>query len=128
MAQTTISAATPVKPSSISSAPTNRSTVTMVDKKVEDFLLEVRCVVCAGESLATSQAKLAIDLRRVVIDQFAAGKSVAEVRAYLAARYGDGIFFRPPFKPVTLALWLSPLLLLLAAGAVLFSYFRSSRR
>ncbi len=89
----------------------------MADKidqqSVDRFLSGVRCLVCAGESLATSSSPFANNLRDIINEQFAAGKSEGEVRDFLRVRYGDAIFFRPPFDIVTWGLWLSPILLLL---------------
>lgn len=86
------------------------------DQAVEDRLAglatELRCLVCQNESLASSRAPLAEDLRREVRAQIRAGKSDQEVIHYLTDRYGDFVTYRPPFKGKTLLLWLGPLLLL----------------
>jgi len=83
---------------------------------------ELRCLVCQNESLASSRADLAMDLKREVRAQIRAGKSDAEIRAFLVARYGDFVLYRPPVKESTLLLWGGPFALLVAgfAGAVLF--------
>ena len=50
------------------------------------------------------------------------------MRDYLVSRYGDFILLKPPFKPETLLLWLSPLLVLgLGVGAALFAHRRAPR-
>jgi cytochrome c-type biogenesis protein CcmH len=76
---------------------------------------ELRCMQCQNETLADSPVELAADLRHQVRDQLLAGKSDDEIRAWMVARYGDFILFRPR----TLWLWLTPGLLL-AAGALIF--------
>src|SRR3546814_461185 len=50
---------------------------------------EIRCLVCQSESIDTSNAILARDLRILVREQLKAGNSDQEVRDYLVARYGD---------------------------------------
>src|ERR1700683_3785612 len=55
---------------------------------------ELRCMQCQNESLADSPVDLAADLRREVREQLLAGKTDAQVREWMAARYGDFIFFR----------------------------------
>lgn len=76
---------------------------------------ELRCLVCQNQSIADSHAELAQDLRGQVREMMEAGRSDAEIRAYMTDRYGDFVLYRPPFKPLTLMLWLGPLLMLLLA-------------
>jgi cytochrome c-type biogenesis protein CcmH len=87
---------------------------------------QLRCLVCQNQTIAESNADLAVDLRRQVREQIAAGRTDAEIIDYMTARYGDFVLYRPPFKPATLALWLGPFLLL-AAGALVF-WRRVARR
>jgi cytochrome c-type biogenesis protein CcmH len=81
--------------------------------------------VCQNQTLADSNAPLAVDLRREIREQLQAGKSEREVKAFMVARYGDFVLYRPPFKASTAALWLGPFALLVL-GAWL--YFRIVRR
>lgn len=76
----------------------------------------LRCVVCASEPIESSRADMARDMRLLVRERLTAGDSDAEVYAFMTARYGDYVLFRPPFKPSTWALWALPFLLI--AGAV----------
>lgn len=78
---------------------------------------ELRCMQCQNEALADSEVSLAADLRLEVHDLVAQGKSDAEVRDYLASRYGDFILFRPRVSWRTAWLWALPGLLLLG-GAI----------
>lgn len=84
----------------------------------------IRCVVCQHESIADSPAGIAADMRRLVRDEVAAGRSDGEIEAGLVRRYGDYVLFRPPFRVQTLLLWLGPFLVLLGAGAVLLATLR----
>src|SRR3546814_18790563 len=78
---------------------------------------EIRCLVCQSESIDTSNAILARDLRILVREQLKAGNSDQEVRDYLVARYGDYVLLRPPMKLETGLLWFGPFLsLFLGAG------------
>jgi cytochrome c-type biogenesis protein CcmH len=74
---------------------------------------ELRCLVCQNQTIADSSAELAVDLKRQINDQLAEGKTDAEIRDYMVARYGDFVLYRPPLKTTTIALWLGPLILLL---------------
>ncbi len=76
---------------------------------------ELRCLVCQNQSIADSNAELAQDLRDQVRQMIEDGRSDSEIRAYMTERYGDFVLYRPPFKPLTLMLWLGPLLMLLLA-------------
>lgn len=87
-------------------------------ERYHDLLEELRCLVCQNESLASSGAGLAQDLRdevyRLVVTE---GRSRAEAIEFLTDRYGDFVLYRPPVNPATWLLWFGPLLML-AAGAV----------
>jgi cytochrome c-type biogenesis protein CcmH len=74
---------------------------------------ELRCMQCQNQSLADSQVGLAADLRAEVRDMLLAGKSDDDVRAFMVARYGDFILFRPRFAARTAWLWVAPGVLLL---------------
>lgn len=87
---------------------------------------DIRCVVCQHESIADSPAGIASDLRRLVREQIAAGKTDEEIKADLIRRYGDYALFQPPVRVGTWVLWFGPFALAAGAGAVLF--LRSRRR
>lgn len=74
---------------------------------------ELRCMQCQNESIADSPVELAADLRTQVREQLLAGKSDEEVRAWMAARYGDFILFRPRYSWGNAWLWGAPAALLL---------------
>jgi cytochrome c-type biogenesis protein CcmH len=88
-----------------------------LDMRLKSLENELRCLVCQNQTLADSNAPLAEDLRREVRDLATSGKSDAEIRAYLVARYGDFVLYKPPVKSTTYVLWFGPFLLL-AGGAV----------
>jgi cytochrome c-type biogenesis protein CcmH len=76
---------------------------------------ELRCLVCQNQTIADSHAPLAVDLRNQIREQIGQGRSDDQIRGYMVERYGDFVLYRPPFKPLTLVLWLGPFVLL-AAG------------
>ena len=87
--------------------------------RYQRLVAEFRCPKCLNESLASSGAPIAVDLRRTVRRLLAAGASDDAVRAHLQERYGDFVLYDPPLRPVTWLLWFSPLLLAIALAAVL---------
>lgn len=99
--------------------------------KVEARLMaiseELRCLVCQNENLAASRAELADDLRNEVRRLIIEGKSDAEIKGYLVARYGDFVLYRPPVKPTTWLLWFGPLLILAASMVALLAYLRKRK-
>ncbi|OLC66173.1 MAG: hypothetical protein AUH79_06460 [Betaproteobacteria bacterium 13_1_40CM_4_64_4] len=81
-------------------------------------LTELRCLVCQNQTIADSNADLADDLRREVRALALAGKSDDDIKAYLVARYGDFVLYKPPLKPITWMLWFGPFALLAGGGAI----------
>jgi len=84
-----------------------------------DLARKLRCLVCQNQSIAESNADLAVDLRRQIDEQIAAGRTDAEIVAFMTDRYGDFVLYRPPLKATTVLLWAGPALLLLLAVLVL---------
>jgi len=80
------------------------------------LMVQLRCLVCQGQSIADSDAELAGDMRHMVRSRIAAGQSPAQVRRWLVERYGNWVTYQPPLEPATWLLWLGPLVLL-AIGA-----------
>jgi cytochrome c-type biogenesis protein CcmH len=89
---------------------------------------ELRCVVCQSESIDDSNADIARDLRLLVRERITAGDSDEEVVAYVVARYGEFVLFRPPFTAGNALLWLSGPILLLLGGALALGFVRRRAR
>lgn len=87
----------------------------------------VRCVVCQNESIDSSSAGIAKDLRRLIRERLLAGDSDRQVLDFLVARYGDYVLLEPPVKPSTWLLWAAPPLVLLLGGAGLLLALRRRR-
>ncbi len=80
---------------------------------------ELRCLVCQNETIAASQADLAVDLREQIRIKLQQGQSQQQILDFMALRYGDFVLYRPRFQASTLALWLGPFALLVLALWVL---------
>lgn len=89
---------------------------------------KLRCLVCQNQTIGESNAELAVDLRRQVREQIAAGKTDADIIDYMVKRYGDFVLYEPPVKGTTLLLWGGPGLLLLIGAFTLFRIVRARRR
>jgi len=100
----------------------------VLEKRMIGLAENLRCLVCQNESLASSHAELAEDLRREVREQMSKGKSDKEIIDYLVARYGDFVLYQPPMKSYTILLWFGPFALLLAGVGLLLFQLRKRRQ
>jgi cytochrome c-type biogenesis protein CcmH len=98
-----------------------------LEKRVRDLSSELRCLVCQNQTLADSNAPLAVDLRSQVREQLRSGKSERDVIDFLVARYGDFVLYRPPLQANTVLLWLGPFILLALGLALLVWRLRRRR-
>lgn len=85
--------------------------------RFHNLTAELRCVMCQNQSLADSNAQIAHDLRREVLELMHQGKSDAQVKDFLVARYGEFVLYKPEMAAGTWLLWFGPALLLLAGAA-----------
>jgi cytochrome c-type biogenesis protein CcmH len=99
----------------------------VLEARAQHLGQQLRCPVCKTESIEESDAELTRELRRIVRERIAAGDSDQQILDYLHSRYGDFILLKPPFKPITWALWLGPPAILLLGGALAFAVVRRRR-
>ena len=88
-----------------------------VEARLKAIAHELRCLVCQNQTIADSDAPLAVDLRKQTRAMIAAGKSDEEIRGYMVDRYGDFVLYKPPFNAATAVLWMAPALLVLGGLA-----------
>jgi len=91
-----------------------------IEKRTAALANELRCLVCQNQTLADSNAPLAVDLRNQIREQLKAGASESDVIDFMVARYGDFVLYRPPFKASTVALWAGPFVILILGLAFLW--------
>lgn len=72
---------------------------------------ELRCLVCQNQAISDSNAGLAQDLRKEIHGMLLEGKTEDEIVTFMVERYGDYVLYRPPFKPLTWALWFGPVII-----------------
>jgi len=97
-----------------------------LEARVNALAEELRCLVCQNQTLADSNAPLAVDLRNQIRERLRQGASERDIIGFMVERYGDFVLYRPPFKSTTLLLWTGPLLLMIGGLAAL--YYRLARR
>ncbi len=99
----------------------------LVEARLKAISHELRCLVCQNQTIADSNAPLAVDLRQQTRTMIAAGKSDDEIRAYMVERYGDFVLYKPPLNAATAILWVAPGLLIVGGFAALFVMLRRRR-
>ena len=95
------------------------------EARAREIFRDVRCLVCQNESIDDSEADLAHDLRQIVREQVKAGRSPAQIKAFLTERYGEFVLLTPRFSGHNLLLWGGPFLVVLAGAALLFVRLRN---
>ena len=98
------------------------------DRRAVQLSEQLRCLVCQNQSIADSNAELAVDLRRQINEQISQGRSDAEIVDFMVQRYGDFVLYKPPVKATTLVLWFGPVALLLLGGGILLHHLRERRK
>jgi cytochrome c-type biogenesis protein CcmH len=120
-------AAFPHTVSAAATAVSNAASATTVPETFSDPGMEararhlqrqLRCLICAGESIDESASSFAVDVRRLVREQVAKGKTDQQITDFFVARYGNAILMKPPLQPATWLLWLGPFGVLAIAGGV----------
>ena len=109
-----------VEPSEILSDPA-------LEARARELSRGIRCLVCQNESIDSSNADLAKELRLIVRERLVAGDSDRAVLDYLVSKYGDYVLLEPPFKASTYLLWFGPLVLLVLGGGLVLVYFSGPR-
>ena len=99
-----------------------------LEARMQAIAVELRCLVCQNQTIADSNAELAVDLRNQVREMLRQGKSQREIIDYMTARYGDFVLYRPPVNAATTLLWFGPLALLVGGVATLWLVLRRRNR
>ncbi len=110
----------------VEAAPTQFDPV--AHKRVLGISEQLRCLVCQNQSIADSNAEIAVDLRNQVIEQIKAGRTDKEIISYMTDRYGDFVLYNPPFKLSTAILWLGPVVLFFVALFAFYLNLRNRRK
>ena len=100
----------------------------VIEARMLRIAAELRCLVCQNQTIADSNADLAVDLREQVRGMLRQGESDEHILKYMTDRYGDFVLYRPPLKGTTLLLWFGPGVLLLGGVATLVIVLRRRAR
>lgn len=119
--------AAPAAPAEVAPGPLRNSAMPAdpaLEARVLKLSAELRCLVCQNQTIADSNADLALDLRRQVREMLQQGRSDREVLDFMTARYGDFVLYRPPVRSDTALLWFGPAALMLVGLGVLVVVLR----
>ena len=106
----------------------NISSDPALEAKMMVIAEELRCLVCQNETIAASNADLAIDLKNQIRIKITQGQSQKEILDFMVERYGDFVLYRPALKATTVLLWVGPFVLLLIAGFALTRAIRGRQQ
>jgi len=96
------------------------------EARFKQFSEELRCLVCQNQSLADSNAELAMDLRRELYKMIQSDATDEQIVSFMVDRYGDFVLYKPPVKPTTWLLWFGPFALVVIGITILFRVIRST--
>jgi len=99
-----------------------------LEQRYHQLSQELRCPKCQNQNIADSNAPIARDLRVVLVEQLEAGQSDEEILAFMVARYGEFVRYRPTVDRNTALLWWAPGLLVGAGFVALALHFIGRRR
>lgn len=94
-------------------------------QRAQALYRDVRCLVCAGETIADSHSDFAVELRAMINADIKAGLSDQAIHEKLSNQFGEQILMKPPKRLDTLGLWLTPFLCL---GVGVWALWRISKR
>lgn len=98
------------------------------EQRFKALSAELRCVMCQNQSIADSNAPIAHDLRMEVLRLMREGRSDAEIKQYLVARYTDFVLYEPPMRGGNWLLWIGPFALLLIGGIAVVAVIRNKQK
>ena len=88
----------------------------------------LRCLVCQGQTIAESNSDFAQTIKIVVRDKISRGSNEKEIYEFLSEKYGEWIVYKPKFNYINSFLWISPYIVLILGGYLIFKYFRKRRQ
>ena len=90
------------------------------NKLYKKLIKEIRCMVCQNQSIAESEAPLAVDLRNKVRLMISEGRDEEYIKNFMSERYSSFILYDPPINYQNLILWSGPFIFLVIITYILF--------
>ena len=90
------------------------------DNLKNKILKNIRCLICQGQSVYDSESDFALSIKLIVDNKINEGSSEDQIYRFLREKYGNWIIYEPELNKNTYILWLSPLLIFLLGGAIMY--------
>ncbi len=87
------------------------------EQRIKTISLALRCPVCQGESIYDSHSNVARQMKALIHEQVAAGRSDDEILTFFAERYGEFVLMQPRANLRNAAVWAFPALAFLGGIA-----------
>ena len=98
------------------------------EERYHSLLNELRCLVCQNQTIAESNAELAVDLRTEVKNMLEQGATDADIIDFMFNRYGDFVLYRPVVQPKTYLLWFGPFVALALVLLILLFFIKKQKQ
>jgi cytochrome c-type biogenesis protein CcmH len=99
---------------------------TALERRTRDVASGLRCPVCQGLSIADSPSELALEMKGLVREQLAAGKTPDEIEGYFIEKYGEWVLLEPRAQGLNLLVYLLPVALVIGGAAFVLRYVRAN--
>ena len=97
-------------------------------ERFQSLTNELRCMVCQNQTIAESNAGLAVDLKKQVAKQINEGKTDDQILNFMEERYGEFVLYNPPVSLENSLLWLTPFVVLIIAVLILISALKRQNK
>ena len=94
------------------------------EKRFYSLISEIRCPKCTSGSIASSDVPVSRDLKNRVYELVLDGSTDAEIKKYVAERFGNFSDYRPALEGSNYLLWFGPFIFL---GLMLSIFFIKQR-
>tara|TARA_B100001758_G_C18024115_1_gene409613 strand:+ start:120 stop:500 length:381 start_codon:yes stop_codon:yes gene_type:complete len=94
------------------------------EKRFYSLISEIRCPKCTSGSIASSDVPVSRDLKNRVYELVLDGSTDAEIKKYVAERFGSFSDYRPALEGSNYLLWFGPFVFL---GLMLSIFFIKQR-
>ena len=98
------------------------------EERIDAVARTIKCPVCPAESVYESRNSVALNVKAEIARLVRAGQTDDQIRAGLAARYGDDVLLVPSTRGIDALVWVLPVAPLVARAAGLVVACRRWRR
>ena len=97
-------------------------------ERFQSLTNELRCMACQNQTIAETNADLAVDLKKQVAKQINEGKTDDQILYFMEERYGEFVLYNPPVSLENSLLWLTPFVVLIIAVLILISALKRQNK